>query len=101
MLYRSNKLFTFALQTMTDTPLLVNIKGCGYPPEISCPSFANYYEEIFKYAQNITFNGPTVLCMFIEGPIERFRATTVKRIPGLCYKLMTIMRHWAPYLRPF
>jgi hypothetical protein len=38
---------------MTDTPLLVNIKGCGYPPEISCPSFAYYYEELKR--QNATF----------------------------------------------
>lgn len=32
-------------KTHTDTPLLVNIKGCGYPPEISCPGFATKYNE--------------------------------------------------------
>merc|ERR1712110_250025 len=31
-----------------DTPLLVNAKGCGYPPEISCPSFAQKYSELKK-----------------------------------------------------
>lgn len=29
-----------------DTPLLVNIKGCGYPPDISCPGFAQKYKEL-------------------------------------------------------
>lgn len=29
-----------------DTPLLVNIKGCGYPPDISCPTFAQKYKEL-------------------------------------------------------
>ena len=28
---------------MDDTPLLVNIKGCGYPPEIACALFASKY----------------------------------------------------------
>jgi len=30
-------------KTMDDTPLLVNIKGCGYPPEIACALFASRY----------------------------------------------------------
>jgi hypothetical protein len=29
---------------MQDTPLLVNIKGCGYPPEIACARFYSDYE---------------------------------------------------------
>ena len=47
----SNKFVFF--QTRSDTPLLVNIKGCGYPPEISCPAFANHYNEISQ--RNQTF----------------------------------------------
>ena len=43
-------LFLF-LKTRIDTPLLVNIKGCGYPPEISCPAFANHFNEIFRARQ--------------------------------------------------
>ena len=39
------------LQTRYDTPLLVNIKGCGYPPETSCPAFANKYNEIMSTGQ--------------------------------------------------
>lgn len=35
-------------QLHKDTPLLVNIKGCGYPPEISCPSFAQKYDELLN-----------------------------------------------------
>jgi len=38
-------------ETRIDTPLLVNIKGCGYPPEISCPAFANHFNEIFRARQ--------------------------------------------------
>ena len=45
--------FIIFLQTRSDTPLLVNIKGCGYPPEISCPAFANHYNEILQ--RNKTF----------------------------------------------
>ena len=29
---------------MMDTPLLVNIKGCGYPPEVDCAAFAIKYQ---------------------------------------------------------
>ena len=33
-------------QVMADTPLLVNIKGCGYAPDINCGSFANKYQAL-------------------------------------------------------
>ena len=26
-----------------DTPLLINIKGCGYPPEVNCDAYAEKY----------------------------------------------------------
>ena len=38
-------------QTMFDTPLLVNIKGCGYPPEIACARFASDYEVLWRANQ--------------------------------------------------
>ena len=38
-------------KVMADTPLLVNIKGCGYAPDINCGSFANKYQ-----VSNIYFN---------------------------------------------
>lgn len=44
-------------KTMRDTPLLVNIKGCGYPPEITCPMFADKYE-------NLTERGETFPCYY-------------------------------------
>jgi len=28
-----------------DTPLLINIKGCGYPPEVDCDFYAEKYEN--------------------------------------------------------
>ena len=36
-------------QVMADTPLLVNIKGCGYAPDINCGSFANKYQAGFLH----------------------------------------------------
>lgn len=33
---------------MIDTPLLVNIKGCGYPPKIACARFASDYETLLN-----------------------------------------------------
>ena len=36
---------------MIDTPLLVNIKGCGYPPEVACPRFASDYEALLNRSE--------------------------------------------------
>ena len=36
---------------MTDTPLLVNIKGCGYPPEIDCRAFTTKYENLSEIGE--------------------------------------------------
>jgi hypothetical protein len=36
---------------MIDTPLLVNIKGCGYPPEIACAKFAGTYEALMNRSE--------------------------------------------------
>ncbi len=43
--------------TYADTPLLVNIKGCGYPPDINCKAFANKYE-------NLSDEGDTFPCHY-------------------------------------
>ena len=40
-----------------DTPLLINIKGCGYPPKIDCDVYAESYE-------NITEAGTTFPCHY-------------------------------------
>ncbi|XP_040575162.1 protein tipE isoform X1 [Lepeophtheirus salmonis] len=32
--------------TVRDTPLLINIKGCGYPPTVNCQSFTEHYEQV-------------------------------------------------------
>lgn len=48
---------TIENNTMTDTPLLVNIKGCGYPPDIACAAFASHYE-------NISYNQETFPCYY-------------------------------------
>ena len=36
---------------VTDTPLLVNIKGCGYPPDTVCDLFAEKYDNHSKAGQ--------------------------------------------------
>ena len=36
---------------MIDTPLLVNIKGCGYPPEVACPRFASDYRTLLNRSE--------------------------------------------------
>ena len=41
---------------MYDTPLLVNIKGCGYPPDIACPRFASRYNDTWFNNQVIWSN---------------------------------------------
>ena len=42
---------SFSMQTMTDTPLLVNIKGCGYPPDVACATFFSKYETFLDEAK--------------------------------------------------
>lgn len=37
--------------TLEDTPLLINIKGCGYPPNVDCAEFTIKYENISKTGQ--------------------------------------------------
>ena len=36
-----------------DTPLLINIKGCGYPPNIICDDYAETYENFSRVGENI------------------------------------------------
>ena len=40
-----------------DTPMMINIKGCGYPPKIDCDVYAETYE-------NITETGYTFPCHY-------------------------------------
>ena len=32
-------------RTVKDTPLLINIKGCGYPPEVNCDIYSERYQN--------------------------------------------------------
>ena len=32
-------------KVVEDTPLLINIKGCGYPPEVNCDLYAEMYQN--------------------------------------------------------
>jgi len=40
-----------------DTPLLINIKGCGYPPDTNCDLYAEKYD-------NISMTGETFPCYY-------------------------------------
>ena len=40
-----------------DTPLLINIKGCGYPPEVDCDAYAEKYH-------NHSMEGETFPCHY-------------------------------------
>ena len=31
-----------------DTPLLINIKGCGYPPDVNCDRYAEMYQNYIR-----------------------------------------------------
>ena len=46
-----------------DTPLLVNIKGCGYPPDTMCDLFAEKY-------QNHSRAGETFPCHYSRLKLE-------------------------------
>lgn len=45
--------------TVKDTPLLINIKGCGYPPEVNCDTYAEKYfnhSMVQKYLMLVVSN---------------------------------------------
>lgn len=44
-------------EIVEDTPLLINIKGCGYPPETNCDRYAEKYE-------NLSISGVTFPCYY-------------------------------------
>jgi len=44
-------------KVVEDTPLLINIKGCGYPPEVNCDLYAEMY-------QNFSAAGYTFPCYY-------------------------------------
>ena len=49
---------------MDDTPLLVNIKGCGYPPEIACALFASRYNGKSNQLYNLVIKVLNWDCYF-------------------------------------
>ena len=55
-------------QVMADTPLLVNIKGCGYAPDINCGSFANKYQAGFLHCV-FRSNGGMMGSFSLAGPL--------------------------------
>ena len=39
--------------TLYGTPLLVNIKGCGYPPSVNCDEYAEEYANHSKVSSKV------------------------------------------------
>ena len=88
---------------MYDTPLLVNIKGCGYPPEIACAKFASDYETILE--NNDTFpcyysrvNPWIVLQSYNPGEMTASIIASVT-IPNIIFliSLMVLLYWYCPY----
>ena len=65
-----------------DTPLLINIKGCGYPPEVNCDIYAELYQNYSLVSK--TSNMFLTLIM-----IQIFMKTSV--ISGRCYISMLFL----------
>ena len=49
-----------------DTPLLINIKGCGYPPEVNCDTYA---EKYYNHSMVGSMGGR--VCLIIMLPLLR------------------------------
>ena len=81
-------------KVMHDTPLLVNIKGCGYPPDIACALFASNYETIAE-------NQNTFPCFYSKlNPwivLERWLLWALQKIYLCfcpCYVLLQVWLLW-------
>ena len=56
-----------------DTPLLINIKGCGYPPNIVCDEYAETFENISRvgdgYSDRLCVNDNFIFRMASRSPV--------------------------------
>ena len=88
---------------MYDTPLLVNIKGCGYPPEISCAKFASDYETVME--KNETFKcfysrvNPWIVLEVYEPKEMTAKIIASVAIPNIIFliSLMVLLYWYCPY----
>ena len=95
----------YFFQTRIDTPLLINIKGCGYPPEVSCPAFAYHFEEI--YMAKLTFpchyskNNPMIVLQNYDYYSTLFKILASIMIPnGIVVVSLIILLYWySPYFQ--
>jgi len=94
---------TIENKTMYDTPLLVNIKGCGYPPEISCAKFASDYETVME--KNETFKcfysrvNPWIVLEVYEPKEMTAKIIASVAIPNIIFliSLMVLLYWYCPY----
>ena len=92
-----------SFQTRTDTPLLVNIKGCGYPPETSCPVFANRFNEIYKSGKTFPCHysreNPWIVLQYYNYEESIFSIAASILIPNVIFvvSLLILLYWYCPY----
>ena len=95
--------FPVLFQTRIDTPLLVNIKGCGYPPETSCPVFANRFNEIYKSGKTFPCHysreNPWIVLQYYNYEESIFSIAASILIPNVIFvvSLLILLYWYCPY----
>ena len=70
---------------VTDTPLLVNIKGCGYPPDTVCDLFAEKYDNHSKAGQTFPCHYSRYNPWMVIASYNKYTVVEIDKsmIPGL------------------
>lgn len=90
-------------RTMADTPLLVNIKGCGYPPETDCKKFALKYEEMSDSLRTFPCHysrvNPWIVLESYDFSDEMLNVVAAIAVPnGLFLASLVVLLYWyCPY----
>ena len=50
--------------TVKDTPLLINIKGCGYPPDVNCDIYAEKYSNFSLVSATLYLQPTSILPLY-------------------------------------
>ena len=85
---------------VTDTPFLVNIKGCGYPPDIVCDLFAEKYANHSKAGETFpchysTYNPWMVIAHFSRDETMSAIMTSIF-IPNIIFLVsVSILVYWS------
>ena len=89
---------------VTDTPFLVNIKGCGYPPDIVCDLFAEKYDNHSQAGETFpchysTYNPWMVIAHFNRDETMSAIMTSIF-IPNIIFLVsVSILVYWSVHQR--